>query len=202
MHHGRRIPRIAAVMQLPIALQAGLTRPEGCPLLFSSSLIPPFHYWSTVISLILYTGPMFVVYNSILRRSPPETFSKFSRNMFSTTIFVLVSAVQKISTRTPLPLGTKLYRSNFAVRAILVVGDSLSGGLVAGCNCPGLSSHLMNAAVLVLQSNHACLSQSRRNLKNHDCLLADGDFCLQRQIWMLLFSTVDLTKRHLCLPLW
>jgi hypothetical protein len=55
---------------------------------------------------------MFVVYNSILRRFPTELYATFAggRNFFATTIFVLVSAVQKISTMMKLPHGTKLYR--------------------------------------------------------------------------------------------
>ena len=34
MTHGRRIPSINVLLQLPISLQSGLTRPEGC-LLFT-----------------------------------------------------------------------------------------------------------------------------------------------------------------------
>ena len=32
MEHGRRIPNINALLLLPISLQSGLTRPEGCRL--------------------------------------------------------------------------------------------------------------------------------------------------------------------------
>jgi hypothetical protein len=75
---------------------------------------------------------MFVVYNSILRRFPKEAYSAFSStgNLFSTTIFVLVSAVQKISTRMSLPLGTKLYRSileNYRLYASAIITIALRG---------------------------------------------------------------------------
>ncbi len=117
MSFGRRIPSIDALLQLPISLQSGLTRPEGDDYTLNAlalcyALLPFLNRFS-VIALILYTGPMFVVYNSILRRFPLDIYTVFSRggNLFSTTIFVLVSAVQKISTRMSLPLGTKLYRS-------------------------------------------------------------------------------------------
>jgi hypothetical protein len=65
-----------------------------------------------IIAIVLYTGPMFQVYNTILRRYPLETFSLFQKgdNLFSTTIFVLVSAVQKLCRVTPIPPGTQLYR--------------------------------------------------------------------------------------------
>jgi ankyrin repeat protein len=65
-----------------------------------------------VIAIVLYTGPMFQIYNTILRRYPAEKFELFEKgnNQFSTTIFVLVSAVQKLSRCTRIPLGTQLYR--------------------------------------------------------------------------------------------
>jgi hypothetical protein len=48
---------------------------------------------------VLYTGPMFQIYNAILRRYPREVFERFEGggNLFATTIHVLVSAVVKIS---------------------------------------------------------------------------------------------------------
>ena len=55
---------------------------------------------------------MFVVYNGILRQFPKELYNVFleSDNMSSTTIFVLVSAVQKLSRVMNIPPGTMLYR--------------------------------------------------------------------------------------------
>ena len=65
-----------------------------------------------VIAIVLYTGPMFQIYNTILRQYPKDTFSIFKAgdNLFSTSIFVLVSAVQKLSRFTRIPPGTLLYR--------------------------------------------------------------------------------------------
>ena len=55
---------------------------------------------------------MFQIYNTILRRYPADKYRMFADgdNLFSTTIFVLVSAVQKLSRFTRIPLGTLLYR--------------------------------------------------------------------------------------------
>ena len=55
---------------------------------------------------------MFTVYNCILRRFPEQMYKVFegSDNAFATTIFVLVSAVQKISRRMKVSAGTQLYR--------------------------------------------------------------------------------------------
>ena len=80
MGHGRRIVSIEEHLEKPLAKKAKLTRAE-------------------MIAVVLYTGPMFVVYNGILRRYPKELYEVFEKsdNRFSTTIFVLVSAVQKLS---------------------------------------------------------------------------------------------------------
>ncbi len=55
---------------------------------------------------------MFVVYNGILRQFPKELYDVFleSDNRFSTTIFVLVSAIQKLSRCMHIPAGMLLYR--------------------------------------------------------------------------------------------
>ena len=55
---------------------------------------------------------MFQVYNTILRRFPVKEFEQFQqgRNQFATTIFVLQSAVMKISRVMRLPPGLELFR--------------------------------------------------------------------------------------------
>ena len=53
-----------------------------------------------------------MIYNAILRRFPSELYSVFAdgENTFSTTIFVLVSAVQRIARAMRLPEGLTVYR--------------------------------------------------------------------------------------------
>ena len=92
----RVLPDVEALLSCKTAVKAGLTRAE-------------------VIALILYTGPMFQVYNCILRRFPQNIYDVYANsdsdpNLFSTTIFVLVSAVQKLSRSNLIPPGTQLYR--------------------------------------------------------------------------------------------
>ena len=55
---------------------------------------------------------MFVIYNAILRRYPADIYKVYeiADNKFPTTIFVLVSAVQKLSRCMNIPSGTLLYR--------------------------------------------------------------------------------------------
>jgi hypothetical protein len=79
---------------------------------------PPFlhhlcHCSALILQLqVLYSGPMFQVYNTILRRSPEQEFRGFEQggNLFPTTIFVLKSAVIKISRVMRLPPGLELFR--------------------------------------------------------------------------------------------
>jgi hypothetical protein len=93
MGHGRRIVPVDELLLLPLARHAKLTRPE-------------------MLAIVLYTGPMFQVYNTILRRYPPDIFAAFEKggNKFATTIFVLASACQKVSRSMHIPEGTLLYR--------------------------------------------------------------------------------------------
>jgi WD40 repeat protein len=93
MEFGRRIVPISELLELEVSKSANLREEE-------------------VIAIVLYTGPMFQIYNTILRRYPEDKFLIFKDgdNLFSTTIFVLVSAVQKLSRSTRIPLETLLYR--------------------------------------------------------------------------------------------
>ncbi len=58
-----------------------------------------------VIAIVLCTGPVFQIYNTSLRRYPKEDFELFEKrdNLFCTTVFALVSAVQKLSRFTRIP---------------------------------------------------------------------------------------------------
>jgi hypothetical protein len=93
MGHGRVLQSIDSLMALGVASQAALTRAE-------------------IIALALYTGPMFVIYNTILRKYPTERYEtlKAKDSMFPTSIFVLVSAIQKVSRVMVLRPGQSLYR--------------------------------------------------------------------------------------------
>jgi hypothetical protein len=65
-----------------------------------------------VIAVILYSGPMFVIYNGALRQFPPNVFNalKKNENLFSTTIFVLSSALQKLARVTRIFANVPLFR--------------------------------------------------------------------------------------------
>ena len=73
-----------------------------------------------------------MVYNGILRRFPKELYDVFaeSDNRFSTTIFVLVSAVQKLSRCMNIPAGMMLYRG---LGGTLELPDSFTTADENGC---------------------------------------------------------------------
>ena len=75
---------------------------------------------------------MFVVYNGILRRFPKELYDVFAKkdNRFSTTIFVLVSAVQKLSRCMNIPAGMMLFRG---LGGTLELPDSFTTADENGC---------------------------------------------------------------------
>jgi hypothetical protein len=93
MEHGRDIKPIDELMEHPLAKKAELIREE-------------------MIAIVMYTGPAFVLYNAVLRRFPPDIYEVFEKhdNLFPTTIFVLVSAINKLSRCMDIPPGTLLYR--------------------------------------------------------------------------------------------
>jgi WD40 repeat protein len=93
MGHQRRLVSIKDLMQKHVCKHAKLCEEE-------------------VIAVVLYSGPMFQVYNTILRQYPQDAFAIFrdGGNLFPTTIFVLVSAIQKLCRFTRIPEGTLLYR--------------------------------------------------------------------------------------------
>jgi hypothetical protein len=93
MGHAREIRSVDELMQSPLAIKAKLTREE-------------------MIAVVMYTGPAFVVYNAILRRWPTDIYDVFATadNLFTTTIFVLVSAIQKLSRCMNIPPGMLLFR--------------------------------------------------------------------------------------------
>jgi len=93
MKHGRVITDVSELLKRPLAVKAELQRCE-------------------VIALSLYSGPLFEIYNALLRRFPLDKYKKFNGqgNTFSTTIFVLVSAIQKLSRHMFLPPSMRLYR--------------------------------------------------------------------------------------------
>jgi hypothetical protein len=69
-----------------------------------------------IVALRLYTGPMYVVYNALLRFFPLKLAAKFSSNRFSSTIFAIISGITKLSRFAQVPENRKVYRGLSGVR--------------------------------------------------------------------------------------
>jgi len=93
MGFNRRIPDIEHLLSLSTAKEANLQKAE-------------------VIAIVLYTGPMYMIYNAILRQFPLQLYQELKKtnSLFTTTIFTLVSAVHKLSWVAGISSGMKLYR--------------------------------------------------------------------------------------------
>ena len=63
-----------------------------------------------IISLRLYTGPMFNLYNAKLRKYPLELYNMIQGNEYETTIFCIISGILKLSRRTEIPSNRRVYR--------------------------------------------------------------------------------------------
>jgi hypothetical protein len=66
--------------------------------------------WEEIAALRLYTGPLFLLYNAVLRRFPARDVACLEGNAYETTIFAVASGVTKLSKVTGIPPGRRLYR--------------------------------------------------------------------------------------------
>ena len=89
--HGRDIIELRRFTQHDTAKRAGLKDAE-------------------VISLRLYTGPMYIWYNAVLRGFPEDLCESLSGNRYETTIFCIISGIVKLSKLTEVPEDRRLYR--------------------------------------------------------------------------------------------
>lgn len=67
-----------------------------------------------VVALRLYTGPMFVKYNAVLRRFPQCVVNGLKGNRYTTTIHAIVSGIIKLSHIMVLPSNRKVI-SNYCI---------------------------------------------------------------------------------------
>lgn len=61
-------------------------------------------------SLRLYSGPMYVLYNAVLRKHPNDIFLSLEDNRYETTIFCITSGIVKLSRLSKIPSNRRLYR--------------------------------------------------------------------------------------------
>jgi len=93
-----------------------------------------------VVALILYTGPMYVRYNGVLRgvagRTPGDKHNS-TLNLYATTIMLIVSGLLKLSRFSPALKSPFVYRGFGDVRLpdnfFAKDGQGRSGGVEFGC---------------------------------------------------------------------
>jgi hypothetical protein len=89
--HWRKVVKLDEVMKLPQVAQYKLQAVE-------------------VQVLRLYTGPMFNLYNAVLRKFPADLYEKLQGNQYETTISCIISGILKISKKTVIPHDRRLWR--------------------------------------------------------------------------------------------
>ena len=82
-----------------------LKDPTNCQIVASAKLTR-----DEVIGLRLYTGPMYILYNSVLRGFPEKEVTALKGNRYETTIFCITSGIMKLSKVTEVPADRRLYR--------------------------------------------------------------------------------------------
>jgi NLR family CARD domain-containing protein 3 len=88
---GREIRSLEGIMQHELVQAAGLQKPE-------------------VICLRLYTGPLYILYNSVMRKHPKEVYESLQGNQYETTIFCIMSGIIKLSKAAQVPPGRRVFR--------------------------------------------------------------------------------------------
>ena len=63
-----------------------------------------------VATLRLYTGPMYMLYNAVMRKFPEDVLERLEGNTYETTIFCIISGISKLSRATTLPRDRRVYR--------------------------------------------------------------------------------------------
>jgi hypothetical protein len=63
-----------------------------------------------LVSLRLYTGPMFNLYNCVLRKFPEDIYASLEENKYETTLFCIISGIIKLSKETLIPPSRRLWR--------------------------------------------------------------------------------------------
>ena len=63
-----------------------------------------------VVSLRLYTGPAYILYNAVMRKHPRHVYDKLLGNRYETTIFCIMSGVTKLSKEAKVPAGRSVFR--------------------------------------------------------------------------------------------
>ena len=116
MVDGRNAKRLAQVLDTPEVKKAGLSAAEA-------------------VAIRLYTGPLYVLYNAVLRGlvAPGD-------NLFPATIHLICSGVRKLSRVTKVPEGLTVYRGNGGMALPPSFLEKDAQGFAGGVECALMST--------------------------------------------------------------
>jgi hypothetical protein len=109
--------------------------------------------WAEFTALRLYTGPLYTLYNALMRDYPPDVVASLAGNRFETTMFVIVSGITKLAKVTPVPPRRLLYRGLGGMLLPEQFWKRTAQGFLGGVEL-GLMSTTSDRAVAVQYSGH------------------------------------------------
>jgi len=104
-------------------------------------------------ALRLYTGPLYMLYNALMRDFPPRVVESLAGNRFETTMFVIISGITKLAKVTPVPPGRLLYRGLGGMLLPEQFWKRTAQGFLGGVEL-GLMSTTADRSVAVQYSGH------------------------------------------------
>ena len=104
-------------------------------------------------ALRLYTGPLYTLYNALMRDFPPDIVEGLAGNRFETTMFAIVSGITKLAKVTPVPPRRLLYRGLGGMLLPEQFWRKTAQGFLGGVEL-GLMSTTSDRAVAVQYSGH------------------------------------------------
>ena len=104
-------------------------------------------------ALRLYTGPLYIVYNAVMRDFPTNVVNSLAGNKFETTVFVIVSGITKLANVTPVPPRRMLYRGLGGMLLPEQFWKKTAQGFLGGVEL-GLMSTTADRRVAIQYSGH------------------------------------------------
>ena len=103
--------------------------------------------------LRLYTGPLYIIYNAVMRDFPRDIVNSLAGNKFETTVFVIVSGITKLAKVTPVPPRRLLYRGLGGMLLPEQFWKKTAQGFLGGVEL-GLMSTTTERSVAIQYSGH------------------------------------------------
>jgi hypothetical protein len=104
-------------------------------------------------ALRLYTGPLYMLYNALMRDFPPRVVEGLAGNRYETTMFVIISGITKLAKVTPVPPKRLLYRGLGGMLLPEQFWKRTAQGFLGGVEL-GLMSTTADRSIAIQYSGH------------------------------------------------